>query len=427
MFDLRTLYLASGDIDYPHWIARINAAGAIRAVALDSFNNVCCAGYTTSQGQGGEELYLCKISTGGSLMWQRSLGGTSNERGQGIGVDSSDNIYIAGYTQSEGQGGVDLLLVKYDANGAIQWQRSLGGSGTERAFGIAVTSGGDCYIAGTTDSQSAGSTDILICKYNSSGVIQWQRTLGGNSNDDGLGIALDGNGDLYVTGIQTSETQGGFDVPIAKYNSSGVIQWQRTLGGGSNDVGLGIATDSGNNAYIAGYTLTDSDGGDDVLIVKYDSSGAIQWQRTISNNQFENARGVATDASNNVYICGEHSTVLGAVDCLVAKYNSSGILQWTRSLRLTAASDQGYAMVVDSNGDMCIVGTMFIAKLPGDGSKTGTYGSYHWETTTGLTEAAKSLTDSATTLTETGRTLTDAARTLTDEARTLVLTTEPVV
>jgi hypothetical protein len=182
----------------------------------------------------------------------------------------------------------------------INWLATLGDGDTyEYFFSGAVNSLGEfCAVGATNDG------DILIAKYNSSGTIQWQRTLGGASGDYGNGIAIDSGDNVYVTGRTSSQGAGSDDIVIAKYNSSGTIQWQRTLGGASTDVGFGIAIDSGDNVYITGYTNSQGAGNFDFIIVKYNSSGTIQWQRTLGGASSDVGYGIAIDSGDNVYITG---------------------------------------------------------------------------------------------------------------------------
>jgi uncharacterized delta-60 repeat protein len=413
------------------WIATLGGASTDigYGIAVDSSNNCYVAGLTDSAGAGSNDVLITKYNTSGTIQWQRTLGNTNTEAGSGIAVDSSGNCYVAGYTNSTGAGSTDVLITKYNTSGTIQWQRVLGGTSSEYGNGIAVDSSGNCYVVGYTDSAGAGFEDVLIAKYNTSGTIQWQRTLGGASPDYGFGIAVDSSGDCYVAGRTNSAGAGSTDVLIAKYNTSGTIQWQRTLGGASTDIGFGIAVDSSGNCYVAGRTDSTGAGSNDVLITKYNTSGTIQWQRTLGGSGFEGCNGIAVDSSGNCYVAGRtDSTGAGSNDVLIAKYNTSGTIQWQRTLG-GASSDLGYSIAVDSSNNCYVTGQtnstgagstdVLIAKLPGDGSLTGTYGPWTYQTssltasTSSLTDASSSLTDASSSLTASTSTLTDAASTLT--------------
>ncbi len=411
-----------------HWIATLGGSNSDEGygVAIDSAGNIYTCGATTSPDGSSLDAFVAKYNTNGVIQWQRRLGGASSEYAYSIAVDSNSNVYIAGRTDSQGGGNGDALIAKYNGSGVIQWQRSLGAASTDLANGIAVDSSGNAYIVGTTASQGAGGNDIFVAKYNTSGVIQWQRSLGGASGELGNAIAVDSSGNVYITGYGSTQTAGNIDCIVAKYDTSGVIQWQRRLGGASADYGNGIAVDSSGNVYITGATNSQSAGSSDALIAKYNTSGVIQWQRRLGGASSDNAYRIALDAAGNAYIIGD----CNGGDLLLAKYSTSGAIQWQRSL-ISANTDYGRDVTVDSSGNVYIVGYIYssatiydivIAKLPDDGSKIGTYGNLSYLPTT-LTDAATTLTDAATTLTDAARSLTDAARTLTDAATTLTSTT----
>lgn len=410
-----------------YWFATLGGTGAEGGggVALDASGNVYVVGTTASQGAGGDDLLLAKYNANGDIQWQRSLGGTSTENGNVVAVDASGNVYVTGTVYSEGTGAGDLLLAKYNSAGAIQWQRSLGeASRAQVGNGIAVDSSGNIYVSGTSYN------DILLAKYNSSGTIQWQVYLN-HSEESGYGLAVDSSGNAYLTG-SCDFTTGFSEAVLVKYNSSGVLQWQRRLGGAASDLGFAVAVDSSGNVYLSGQTSSEGAGGNDVLLAKYNSAGAIQWQRRLGGAGSDVGRGVALDSSANVYVTGYTSSEgAGGNDMLLAKYDTSGTILWQRSLGGTS-NDTGVGIAVDSaNGVFYVIGNtastgaggndLLLAKLPIDGTRTGTYGSLTYAART-LTNAGSTLTDAASSLSPGPSSHTDAARTLTDAARTLTST-----
>lgn len=392
-----------------------------RGIGIDSSNNLYIAASAvvgTTQC-----LLVAKFNSSGVVQWQQTLGSIGTAcYGWGAAVDASGNVYVAG--QSPVSGG-SYEIVKYNTSGSIQWQRSLSGS-NGAAYAIAVDSSSNVYITGT---MNAGSTNnISLAKYNSSGTIQWQQSLGNSSYTDyGYGIAVDSSGNVYITGFSATAI-GGYYLVTLKYNSSGTLQWQRQIGNGSFVYsGNAIAVDSSGNIYVTGYTYDTPGTNSSILTVKYDTSGAIQWQRRLGSSNTDYGYGIAVDSSGNCYIVGQNGAGLY---CEIAKYNTSGAIQWQRRLS-GSSSDLGRGVTVDSLGNIYIVGytgangtngNAMIAKLPSNGSLTGTYtvGGYSF------TYAASTLTDTTTTynenaggLTNPGTTLTDAATSITDTSRSL--------
>jgi len=225
---------------------------------------------------------LLQAAGGGVVVgWIALLGGTGRDRGCAVAIDSANNIIVVGQTASDGAGGNDVLIAKYNSAGALQWDRTLGGTGSDVGYAVAIDSANNIIVVGQTTSDGAGSDDVLIAKYNSAGALQWDRTLGGTGSDFGYAVAIDSANNIIVVGYTTSDGAGNYDLLIAKYNSAGALQWDRTLGGTGSDWGYAVAIDSADNIIVVGYTTSDGAGSNDVLIAKYNSAGALQWDRTL--------------------------------------------------------------------------------------------------------------------------------------------------
>ena len=400
---------------------------------LDSTGNLYVGGTSYFAGQtfGNQDSFLTKFNSDGVNQFGRLFGGSGQDEGYSLAVDSSDNMYLVGDTRSSGAGNDDLFLAKYNSSGVIQWQRTLGTGASDESHGVAIDSSSNIYIGGRFNGN-----DLVLAKYNSSGTIQWQRVLTGAGAEQGGPLAIDSLDNVYIMGHTTTIGAGGFDLFLAKYNSSGVIQWQRTLGGVSNDEWSndgegGLAVDSNNDVYITGRTESTGAGGADCIIAKYNSSGVIQWQRTLGSAQHEDGYGLTTDASNNVYVVGKTSVTTGAgsFDMLVAKYNSSGVIQWQRAIGGTS-SDRATSVLHNGSGVLYVVGYSssigtgnhtFIAKIPDDGTLTGTYsvnGNNITYQSISLTDQSSSLTDAVATLSEAAGSLTNATSSLSDKSIT---------
>ena len=427
-------WAASGGGGGGYWISTLGGGTSEygNSVATDSAGNSYVFGYTDSTGAGSNDFLLAKHDPAGAVQWQRTFGGAGSDKGFSVAIDSSDNVYAFGQTLSAGAGVTDFLLAKYNSAGTIQWQRTLGGSGYDLGFSVAIDSSDNVYVLGQERSTSAAYA-FLLAKYNSSGAIQWQRVLGGTGTDSGRSVAIDSSDNVYVLGYQDSAGAGLDDFLIAKYNSSGVIQWQRVFGGSGNEQGYSVAIDSSDNVYVLGYTSSTGAGSNDFLLAKYNSSGTIQWQRVLGGASSEIGYSVAIDSSDNVYALGQtNSTGAGDYDFLLAKYDSSGAVQWQRTLG-GASEDIGNSIAIDSSDNLYVFGTgrttnlgfraFLLAKLPNDGSLTGTYvldslnivyaASSLTGATSTLTAATSSLTDASASLTSATSTLTDASASLT--------------
>ena len=407
------------------WIATLGGAtfDAGKDIAVDSSGNVFVVGEADIGGQ--YDLIIAKYNSSGTIQWQRAL---ASDSGPGVAVDSGGNVYVVGRTYLGSSSSNDVTIAKYNSSGTIQWQRKLGGTGSDNGYDITVDSSDNVYISGHTNSAGAGSDDILIAKYNSSGTIQWQRTLGDSSANYVEAIAVDGSGNVYVTG---STSYGAYYMYVTKLNSSGTIQWTRRIGSGNGEGGNGIAIDSSGNVYVTGRTRRSGYTDHEVWIVKYNSSGNIQYQRTLGGTNTDRGNGIVIDSSDNVYVVGAtNSAGSGGFDFIIVKYNSSGTVQWQRTLGVSS-NDQGVEIAVDNSGHIYVIGysddgtgnnDFLIAKLPDDGTLTGTYGSITYAASS-FTDAESFLTNQSHSFTSSTSNLPESASSLNDSASSLTSST----
>ena len=245
------------------------------------------------------------------------------------------------------------LVAKLNSSGTLQWQRTLDAS---LFYEVVVDSSDNVYVGGYT---AIGSyTNYLAAKYNNSGTLQWQRTIGGSTaSDNGRSITIDSSDNVYIGGVSTAGGVGVYDSILVKYNSSGTYQWQKALGTSGTQINIqAIASDSSDNVYIAG-SWSNS-----YFFAKYDSDGNLDWQRSFGGSGTDNGHGISADGNGNIYVIGN-----------------------------TASSGAG------SNDILLIT-------VPSDGSGTGTYGSFtyaassHTENTPSHTSSDPSKTAASGTL-----------------------------
>ncbi|MHA1987818.1 MAG: Loki-CTERM sorting domain-containing protein [Promethearchaeota archaeon] len=328
-------------------------------VAVDSMDNIYLVGRTESFGMGDNDMILVKYSSSGVQQWNQTWGGSINDGGYGVAIDSSDNVYIAGYTESFGAGDFDMLLVKYNNSGVQIWNTTWGGSGGEGGYGVAMDSLGNIYVVGSIGGYVFGDTDMVLVKFNSSGVQIWNTTWGGNIYESGTGVAVDSSDSIYIAGRTNSFGAGDNDMVLVKYNSSGVQIWNKTWGGINSDVGKGVAVDSMDNIYLGGGASIFLVGYSDMALIKYDSSGVQLWNKTWGGGSSqEYGDGVAIDSLDNIYISGRvPRTGGGTYDMGLVKFDSSGVALWNKSWGgVMMDYDISNGVAVDSSNSVYIVG-----------------------------------------------------------------------
>lgn len=357
------------------------------AVACDSDGNVIAVGSINGY------IIINKYSSAGVMMWSKQLGAGYCS---GVVCDSSDNIFVTGAYLGNGdfgggvlpgQGYSDIFVVKYSPTGAHIWSKGFVGSAEDAGKAIAVDSSGDVYVTGFfyaavnfggISLTSAGGSDIFLVKVQGSdGATLWAKRFGDAQdvqNDLGSGVAVDRDGNVFLTGQFGNSinfggdalTSAGQDIFLAKFNSLGTHIWSKRFGGVSRDNGYAVATDPTTGAVVivgwfratinfGGANIT-SNGLDDIFVAKLDSSGGHLWSKGLGDYAPDVAYGVAVDNSGNIYVTGRFAGVLNCgngvttpeqpLDCFVVKFSSAGTAIWVRYWG-GESTDEGRGITLD--------------------------------------------------------------------------------
>jgi hypothetical protein len=212
-------------------------------------------------------------ATGPSPSFCKAIGGPSIEAGKSL-IQTSDGGYaITGFTISFGAGSGDVYVVKLDANGNLQWTKTIGGPASEEGNSLIQTSDGGYAIAGYTRSFGAGEADVYVVKLDANGNLQWTKTIGGKNEDLGTSLIQTSDGGYAIAGSTTSFGAGDRDVYVVKLDANGNLQWTKTIGGKNEDLGTSLIQTSDGGYAIAGYTKSFGRGWKDVYLVKLDKNG----------------------------------------------------------------------------------------------------------------------------------------------------------
>ncbi len=322
-------------------------------IILDGSGNIYITGYTCSFGAGDRDAFIAKYDSSGNLLWDEIWGNNDFDSGHGIALDGSGNVYITG-DNSTAYGDSNVFIAKYDTLGNFLKNITWGGSHLDYCYDIVLDVSENIYITGGTRSFGAGGEDAFIAKYDSSENLLWNETWGGSNDDTGLGIALDGAGNIYITGRTYSFGGGYCDAFIAKYDGSGNYLMNMTWGGTNNDEGKSIVVDGLGNIYITGDAEKVGLGHSYAFILKYDSSGDLLWDYK-DENLFDGGQGIALHGSD-IYITTRIANIgAGRDDVFVGKYDSSG--NYVRGITWGGTdTDVGKSIVVDGLGNVFITG-----------------------------------------------------------------------
>jgi hypothetical protein len=356
----------------------------IRGTGSDSAGALYPAGLTTSSGSGSSDAYIMRTTAQGASVWQKILGGSSGDSFSTVLVAPSGNIYAVGGTTSQGAGSSDVLITKYDNTGTIVWQRAYGTS-TEQTLTSAVLDSSEsiyCTISAFNP--------LYTLKVNSSGVFQWFYTFGNPGSGSSYGFlnstTVDSSGNFYAAGFWVPPGTGGVGYGVfIKQATGGGVSFAKSISAAyPNSVNCGgIGLDTSGNIFTAGYQSVAS-GTNNLTIWKFNSSGTNQWNRYVNTTRNLNGGYCAVDSSGNVYAAGYMETSGGSGYYLtyIIKLDTSGNTLWQRSI--STGSNKGTelnSMSVSATGELVVTGTStsngtWVTKLPLDGSGTGTYGAF---------------------------------------------------
>jgi hypothetical protein len=240
-----------------------------------SDNGYAIAGITNSYGQGGNDYWLFKTDSVGTLQWNMTFGGTEDERARGI-IETADNGFLlTGWSGSYGAGGLDYWLVKTDPNGNHEWNQTYGGTDTERAIATISTNDGGYITAGNTASFGQGETDFYLVKIDNSGNMAWNKTYGGAEAETPFSIIKTTDGGYGVAGHSYSLGAGENDFWFVKTDSTGNILFNQTYGGEMSDTSRALIQTPDGGYIIAGFTASFGQGENDFWLIKTDENGII--------------------------------------------------------------------------------------------------------------------------------------------------------
>jgi hypothetical protein len=365
---LCALCSARADTGMQAWVQRYNGPGNglddALAIAVDGSGDVIMTGYSTGNG-GNWDYATIKYSSGGVPLWTNRYDGPGNgdDSANAIAVDSNRNVFVTGFSMGSG-GNRDCVTIKYSSGGVPLWTNRYNGPGNSDDYGnaIAVDGGGNIIVTGESASNNTSpyNYDFVTIKYSGGGVPLWTNHYNGpgNGDDHALDMAVDGGSNVFVTGISVG-SGGNYDYATIRYSSEGAPLWTNRYNGPGNDYDypIAIAVDGSGDVVVTGYA--DFFAGADYTTIKYSGAGVPLWTNRYNGpgNDYDYAEGMVLDGSRNVFVTGMSMGSGGNYDYATIKYSSGGTPLWTNRYN-GPANDYDYptAIAVDGSGDVVVTG-----------------------------------------------------------------------
>jgi hypothetical protein len=434
-----------------------------QAVATDAAGNVYLAGYYTAAIDldpgagvathpfaGIEDFFIAKYDGNGNYIWSKSYNGTDIEAVKGITVDGSGNVIAIGAFKNTvdfnpggtadlrtSAGNYDIFILKLDPSGNMIFANTFGASSSDAAESVSIDLNDNIVVAGyfrntidadpgagTTPLTSAGSSDVFLAKYNSTGDLLWAGSIGNVDGDGTKAMTVDSAGDIilttyfsnildadFTTGTANINSAGDRDISIIKYSSVGLFQWAKKIGGADDDRCYGVTSDHLGNIYLTGYFNATADfnpdaaivnitstGYKDIFVAKYDVAGSYVWAFKLGGDDHDEGFDLVLDSYENLVVTGYfyrtsdfdpgasnfNLTSFGPLppvsvsdDVFLAKYSSSPLVASVNTVSPTCYNGNNGSATVDISGGIAPYSAFWSTGTPGNSVMSLSPGSYY--------------------------------------------------
>ncbi|NPA48128.1 MAG: CGP-CTERM sorting domain-containing protein [Thermococci archaeon] len=339
--------------------------------------DMVAVGYVELNGTRKHDALVMKLSPNGSVIWAKTYGGPGDDRGRSVAVEPNGDIVVVGVTKSFGAGDYDFWVLKLSPNGSIIWQKTYGGSTEDIATSVVVTKDGNILVGGYSTSFCIRGCSWIL-KLSPNGSIIWQRTYKGAELEGVMAMTIAPNGDILATGLALN-MQTRDDVFVLRLNENGSVIWQKAYGGNKSDIANGITVSKNGSIVVAGWTGSFGAGDYDFWVLKLSPNGSIIWQKTYGGAKWDLAAGVALTKSGDMVVVGTtYSFGFSGFRAWILKLSPNGSIIWQRAYRLNENPiNIANAVAVTSHGAILIAGSstaldgvkkMWILRLPPNGN-----------------------------------------------------------
>ena len=320
------------------------------------------AGFTYSYGAGNCDMYLVKTDADGNMEWEKTFGGDGWDFAYALVQTEDAGFLLVGYTTSFGSQDKDIYLVKTDADGNEEWTKRYGGELAETGRDIAKTSDGGFIICGDIETGSAGENDLYIIKIDDAGNEQWNSKYGDELPEWGNSIMQTPDGGYITAGCGYSFDSGNMDFYVIKTDAQGIEEWSEHYSDGPYDWANSIVRSDDGNYFVAG----NGDGDDDMMgmrIAKIDATGDKKWIRSVSEGTKHDYCNDMIPITNGVILCGSSKDPNTMENKLyLSQVTNSATIMW-KTIYDTPGIANGNAVLGADDGCIIVAG-----QTSGDGA-----------------------------------------------------------
>ena len=276
------------------------------------------------------DVWILKLDSSGTIQWQKTYGGINQDNGFWIEQTNDGGYVVVGQTLSFGASQNDVWILKLDQAGDIQWQQTLGGNGADYGLSVKQTPDDGFIVAASTFSWGPFYDEWLI-RLDSFGNIVWQKRYGGLGDSFAYSVNLTSDGGFIVSGYTSVFADHNYDLWVLKFDSAGAIQWQKTYGGADDEYSsFGIKETFDGGFILTGASVIEQTGSSDIIVLKLNSNGQIQWQNSYGGADSEWAASIEQTIDGGYILAGQNGQV-GTGAYWLLKLNSIGDIEWQKA------------------------------------------------------------------------------------------------
>ncbi len=329
-----------------------------QSTILSSGGGYVSTGYTMSYGAGSHELLLIKHSSDGDILWATTVGGIYSDNGSSVYPTGDGGYMVCGTTANFDLGYTGPFFVKFSAAGVMEWAKRVESPYYEYGYcGLQTSDNGYFFLCNTSAYGSSGNR-IFLVKLTSAGAVDWAKVINGAGDDQASWMIATADGGYALVGNTTGSGAGGNDLFILKLDSSFNVQWAKAVGGIGEEYGMSILQAGDGGYVLTGHTNSFGGGSYDFLLTKLNSAGELQWATSVGGSGAEySSKAIQIGDGKFVVVGKTESFGAGSGDIFVTKFNSSGAFQWAKTIGRTS-DDKGNALVATPDGGFALSGSI---------------------------------------------------------------------